>query len=120
MANEPEQIMFYAIRLKGTNKYLPMLERQYGHSFAEPVSIDEKPPRLFFTERSAKAALSSWLLGHHKKTRCGYNSSYYDDDGGYEEWIDIIPQPNRQRDKMEIAIFYASEKGVLEVQPKRK
>lgn len=94
MINEPEQIVFYAIRVKGTNKYLPMRERQYGHSFSEPTSIEEKPPRLFFNEKQVKAALSSWLLGEHRKTR---------------KYIDIVPKKDRKRENMEIVIFRAYE-----------
>ena len=107
----PEEIVFYAIRLKGTDKYLPMRVKQYGHSFSEPISIEKVPPRFFFTEKSVKAALTSWLLGKHRKTRDGgYN---YMGDYDYEEYIDIIPQADRKREKMEIVVFSATETKVL-------
>ncbi len=104
---EPERIILYAIRRKGTDKYLPVRERQYGHSFSEPTSIEEAQPRLFFTDKSVKAALTSWLQGEHRKTRSGGYS--YSGEYDYEEFIDVIPKKDRKRENMEIVEFNAIE-----------
>ena len=110
MNAEPERVVMYAIRLKGTNKYLPMRDGLHGHSFSSPVSIDEQPPRVFFREVSAKLALGQWLRGKHFKHRSGGYSNYYGENE-YEEYIDVVPQSSRKRENMEIVIFEATEIG---------
>jgi hypothetical protein len=57
-------------------------------------------PRFFPTMAGAKAALGQWLLG---KVTC-YRGGGYDSSGEswYEEENELVPQPNRIRENMEI------------------
>jgi hypothetical protein len=93
----------FAIRVFGTTKYLPMRKKSRGFSYDEPT--DEKPPRLFYTKRSAQNALTAWLQGvweNHTVT-----SGYYGED------VDVYPEPKkvegRQREMMEIVKFQLHE-----------
>jgi hypothetical protein len=105
---KPESMAFWAIRLKGSDRYLPQVKRQHGYSFTEPTSIEQEPPRLFFTERSAHLSLAQWLRGHHKKTRSGGYS--WDGEYDYEEYIDVVHQPHRKLEDMEVVEFAAVER----------
>jgi hypothetical protein len=97
----------YAIREKGTQKYLPAMKngriRMRGFSNTDPV--EGVPPRLFPTKRSAENALIAWLQGSWEmhQTRSGW----------YGEGVDIYPEPTpvreRMREKMEIVVFVLNE-----------
>jgi hypothetical protein len=98
-----QTVIKYAIRQKSTGWYLP---RPYGRagrggSHMEPTPIGGRTmfgpaePRLFDTERSARNALIQWLKGKWVAER-------YGDEYDFEETIDIIPQPHRDKDDMEI------------------
>lgn len=79
----------YAIRQKSTGFYLPYTEK--AHSYSEPKPT--KHPRLFPSYKSAAAALTQWLRGHH---RCDWNS----DEGLIFAGVD--PVAGRVREDMEV------------------
>ncbi|MEG9884083.1 MAG: hypothetical protein V6Z86_05615 [Hyphomicrobiales bacterium] len=80
---------FYAIREKGTVKFLPCSEGKYTRS--EPVA--GPMPRLFHDHRAASLALTAWLKG---RASVLYKTS----DG--ETGIEYQPVEGRERDRMEI------------------
>lgn len=89
----------YAVRHKPSGLFIPRLEtgKRRGGSYLEPS--DEREPRLFFNKLSARAFLSNWLQGIFK-------SSYYTNyDGESEPTLDLIKQPHRKKEEMEIVEF---------------
>ncbi len=82
----------FAIREKGTDKYLPLSKLGRGGSSLEPTPVSKAQPRLFKSERAAKSALGHWLRGELQCTR-------YEDGGEVHK---LIPKPHRIREKMEI------------------
>ena len=93
----------WAIRHKPTNNYLPSPKGHSGRggSFVDPVDPDVTLPRLFPTERSAKAALTCWLKGKHEGEWDWDDSEW---GGMYKYCIGytIVPVPNRKREDMEV------------------
>ena len=93
----------WAIRHKPTNHYLPSPKGHSGRggSFVDPVDPDVTLPRLFPTERSAKAALTCWLKGKHEGKYDWDDSEW---GGMYKYCIGyiIVPVPNRKREDMEV------------------
>lgn len=94
----------YALRKKGTDKYLPMRRKNRGYSHDEPT--DQKPPRLHFTLKSAQNTLTAWLMGcwQNETTTSGY----------FGEDVDVYPVPmapptERKREDMEIVKFDLTE-----------
>lgn len=98
----------YAVRVKGTQCYLPRPQRRDGRggSHLEPVDFTNPsswPPRYsrdmmirsYATERAAKNLLSAWLQGKVTCTR-------YGDYGDYDEENKLHPQAHRIRENMEI------------------
>lgn len=97
----------WAIRHKPTGGYLPRGEFRTikGGSLVEPTL--DKPPRLFQSFRAAKSALGHWLRGKY------VSKSYIDfPTGEYEYQLNVIPQPHRKREEMEIVEF-----NLVEVKP---
>lgn len=99
----------YAVRVKGTQKYLPRPQRRDGRggSHLEPVDFSDRstwPPRYskdmqirsYTTEKAAKNLLSSWLQGKFVAHRGG---DAYDD---YYEDIEVRKTPHRRLEDMEI------------------
>jgi hypothetical protein len=96
-------ISVYAIREKGTDKYLPGLKRGRvrlrGFSFTEPVSGEA--PRIFHTKQSARNALTAWLQGTwHTHT---ISSGFYGEDT--DVYTEPKPVESRKRERMEIVEF---------------
>ena len=89
----------YAVRHKPSGKFIPRLEtgKRRGGSHLEPSS--EREPRLFFNRLAARAFLSNWLQGIFKQ------SNYQGYDGDYIDTLQVIPQPHRKKDEMEIVEF---------------
>ena len=100
----------YAIRIKGTQRYLPRPQRRDGRGGSHLEPIDFADPsswpkgyekdmqiRSYSDERAAKCMLSSWLKGG---VGCHRGGGVYDDD--YYEDQYIIPKPHRRREDMEI------------------
>ena len=98
----------FAVRVKGTQKYLPRPQRRDGRggSHLEPVDFADRstwPPRYerdmmirtYTTYQAAKNLLTSWLQGAVGCTRGGS----WDD---YEESNYHIPKPHRRAEDMEI------------------
>lgn len=89
----------WAVRQKATGFYLPESTNRGGggHSFREPVDCTSPQAvhsaRLHATERAAKNALTSWLMGH-------FISGWDRDDGMHIERVD--PQLHRKREDMEV------------------
>lgn len=89
---------FYAIRVKGTLKYLPQIEGR-GNTYAEPCAGPQ--PRLFHTDRAAKIALTAWLKGH----ACVVHDIDYGDFGEryhVQSGVEYKPVAARRREDMEI------------------
>jgi len=89
---------FFAIRKKGTNLYLTEHDGKgrkvsKGFTMNEPMQVSLIPPRLFTMKRSAKMALSKWLMGKHEVS---YNSF------GETCRIVIKGQADRKAEDMEI------------------
>lgn len=85
---------FYAIREKGTAKFLPDTEGKYTRS--EPVA--GPMPRLFHDHRAAALALTAWLKG---RGRVIYKPGDYRDEME-DAGIEYQPVEGRERDRMEI------------------
>jgi hypothetical protein len=86
---------FYAIRAKGTMKYLPEICGA-GYTYTEPVAGPQ--PRLFPRSRAAAQALTAWLKGTAEM------SSSTDWETGYTEYVGLkyTPVEGRRADAMEI------------------
>lgn len=76
----------FAIRLKGTDSFLPRPPSgQKGGSWVEPCPVTEKPPRFFPTIGAARSFLTQWVKGPvERKVSTDWET-------GYE---DVIPEPN--------------------------
>lgn len=102
----------FAIRHKPSGAFMPEPKGRCmrGGSHLEPEK--DVMPRLFHSERSAKAALTQWLRGKHV---ADYDWDYDDYSGKeykYQCGTNIIPQPHRKREDMEIvpvSITFKSE-----------
>jgi hypothetical protein len=87
--------IYFAIRLKGTNLYLPAARN--AHSFHIPTDSSINIPRLFMTKRAAENALTCWAKGEwHSDDR----PTPYSEDRYYSP-KDPISGP-RNRDRMEV------------------
>lgn len=91
----PHIVVQFAVRVKGTHKYLPRPQRRDGRggSWHEPIdfSEDHDPKwmiRTFNTERAAKNLLKAWIHGKY----------YGDEDGG--TWVKS--QKHRNIEDMEV------------------
>ncbi len=100
-------MILFAIKQKSTGLYIPGIEKgkRCGGSYQEPTA--ERLPRLFEHKKNAANFLAQWLLGHHKKTmeQCG---EFGED---VRESIEIVHQPHRKKEDMEIVVFELMEKG---------
>ena len=99
----------YAVRVRGTHKYLPRPQRRDGRggSHLEPVDFSDRSTwpvryakdmqiRSYSTERAAKNLLTSWLVGG---IGCSRGNDGYD---GYYEDHYVIKKPHRRAEDMEI------------------
>lgn len=86
---------FFAIREKGTRKYLP---ENYGRGYTHTEPCAGPQPRLFHTEQAAKIALTCWLKGRADEGRSTDWETGISDSTGIQyrsvEW--------RSRDRMEL------------------
>ena len=93
----------YAIRERGTEKYLPGLKRgrmrTRGFSFTEP--IEGEFPRLFPTKRSAENALTAWLQGQWEM-KISRSGMWGEDENDYPEPTVV---EGRKRELMEVVKF---------------
>lgn len=87
----------FVIRHKPTGHYIPNIApgHRRGGSLVEPEDPKKSNPRVFVSERSAVAYLIQWCKGKHICTRTGEYDSY-------DEVTEIVPQPHRIREDMEI------------------
>ncbi len=98
----------YAVRVKGTQMYLPRPQRRDGRggSHLEPIDFSDKSSwpkryskhmqiRSYPEKRAAENLLSAWLQG---AVGCNRGTDY---DDYYEENY-LIPKPHRNRENMEI------------------
>jgi hypothetical protein len=99
----------WAIRLKETDKYLPV--SRGGNSYVEPTSSTISYPRLHKSKRGAQNALTAWLQGHWiQKTTGGY--SYFGEPDFETETFANKKIESRKRENMEIVEF-----DLIEVNP---
>ncbi len=84
-------MIFYAIRKKDTDEFLPEVRK--GRSHTEPTA--GVPPRLFKDARSAKIALSYWLMGR-------WRVSHYDHWSGEGGELEPCKVEGRKREDMEV------------------
>lgn len=98
---------FYAIREKGTLKYLSTTATNRGHTHSEPCAGPQ--PRLFPHPRAARLALTAWLKG---RAAVSYSTDW--ETGHQEEYgLEYTPDPARTADRMEIvAISLIAEEVV--------
>ncbi len=102
------QLIEYAVRVRGTQKYLPRSQRRDGRggSHLEPVDFSDRSTwperyardmqiRSYTTERAAKNILASWIQGKYHTTRHGSFEDYDED-----TWIE--PVPSRKREDLEV------------------
>lgn len=85
------RITVFAIREKGTNRYMP--ETHGGYSFDNPVECGSGLlPRMFPSSKSAHCSLTQWLRGKH--------------DAGWDDgcmcFEGVTPVPGRKRENMEV------------------
>ena len=96
-----QPVILYAVRVKGTQRYLPRSQRrdERGGSHLEPVDFTDRSTwperyakdmmiRTYTTERAAKAMLTAWCQG-----------KFYRDSEG-DSWCKA--QPDRDPNKMEV------------------
>ncbi len=107
------QLIEYAVRVRGTQKYLPRSQRRDGRggSHLEPVDFSDRSTwperyardmqiRSYTTERAAKNLLASWLQGRvfaergHWEDHEG-NKDYYQDNR-------LVRVPERRPEYFEI------------------
>lgn len=101
---------FFAIREKGTRKYLPEVYGR-GYTHAEPCAGPQ--PRLFSTEHAAKIALTCWLKGRaDTRTSTDWETGRTEDTG-----VDYLPVAGRSRDKMEIVELSLLQIGLNDGRP---
>lgn len=99
-------MIIYAIRLKGTDKYLPYWYKEGNrikkgsYSFTEPTN--EIPPRFFVTKASAVNALTAWLSG-----KWAWRGANYID--GPEYNLEPKTITTRKKELMEIVSFKIKE-----------
>ncbi len=85
-------IKLYAVRVKGTNRYLPRSQRrdERGGSWLEPIDFDDPaswPPRYsknmmirtYANRQGAENLMRSWVQGKFKTDRGGYHDDYYEE-----------------------------------------
>lgn len=100
-------MLLYAIRLKGTNKYLPARLKRRGFSYDVPTEMRiGLPPRLHPTLRGAQNALTAWLQGEWVQ------ETTYSGEWGDEADVEVYPKEPpipRKREDMEIVIFTLNE-----------
>ena len=89
----------FAVRHKPSGLFIPRLERGHrrGSSHLEPSN--EREPRFFHNEFAARAFISNWLQGVFK------NSSHTTYEGEEEPYLEIVKQPHRKKEEMEIVAF---------------
>lgn len=106
----PVTLIEYAIRVKGTQCYLPRPQRRDGRggSHLEPVDFSKPNPtggnydehmqiRSYKQLKAAKNMLASWLKGG---VGCHRGGGGYDDDYYEEQYL--IKKPHRIAEDMEI------------------
>lgn len=103
------QLTEYAVRVRGTQKYLPRSQRRDGRggSHLEPIDFSDRSTwperyardmqiRSYTTERAAKNLLASWIQGKY------YQSGGKDYDGEYWQETWMKPMPERRREDLEV------------------
>jgi hypothetical protein len=93
----------FAIRHNPSGLFLPnpMGRGGRGGSHLEPSSEN---PRLFPTKRGAHNALQMWLKGKYTANR-GYDSFSNE----YYEELELIPQPSRKKEEMEVVVITCTD-----------
>lgn len=105
MSQTNHELIVFAVRVKGTHKYLPRSQRrdERGGSWLEPIDFSnpEKWPvryernmmiRTFATESAAKNLLQSWLKGKYRSD--GDGGGYLDKNTSREymrQFMEIVP-----------------------------
>lgn len=111
----PLDLEVFVIRHVPTGDYLPARKSSRGFSNDEP-DHEGGPlgPRIFATRRSAINALTAWLMGVHKRVGGGtrHVGTFGGNDEDYDEDIEIVPQPHRRREEMEIVPCHLIESVV--------
>jgi hypothetical protein len=102
----------WAIRVKGTKKYLPDRGKRWGrgHTFDEPVHIEDgvQSPRLFLSERGAIQAMHAWYRGKYSLKK---STDFMTGDVDFEFDIESIPE--RLEIKLEVVEIMLSTRGAL-------
>jgi len=95
---------YYAIRRKSDGFVIPEPSGRNGRggSFAEPIdpTDDAFKMRIFYSERSAKIALNTWLKGEFHFS----SETTYDWEGNRDDYetVNIVSKPERKKEDMEV------------------
>lgn len=88
----------YGVRQKSTGFFIPRFKRNEKSGTALEPS-DKLEPRLFFNKRSATSFLGNWLQG------IMHNAGHQASDGEWEAGLEVVKQPHRNKEDMEIVEF---------------
>lgn len=90
----PASNRLFAVRVVGTDRYMPSRRSDRGFSFTEPQPLGgEHGPRLHGSRRSALMAIAAWRAGRFVRT-----SGWHDE----HERIEVRPAPERAEIDLEV------------------
>ena len=99
---------FYALRQKGTDRFLTMDTRHRGTGVTHREPSEDGVPFLYLTERGANQALKLWKKGALTVRWVG-GGSMFSDDGPEEDW-QTHPIPGRDEIEIEVTALTLAEK----------
>lgn len=73
-----------------------------GGSHTEPEDPNKTQARFFYSELSARRALTAWLRGKHVAVMGGEQDDFSGRWISYQEDVQVIPSPDRIKENMEI------------------
>jgi hypothetical protein len=96
-------MVYFGLRVKGTEKFfLRRPNQRRGYSMDEPEEpTQDKPVRLFPSQKSAQNALIQWRRGVHIH-KVSYPTSWSGMDDGGEDWTEIKDVPERKTAEIEV------------------
>ena len=104
-------LRMYALRVEGTDLYLPAIKTRRGYSSTKPLPMGGKyGPRLFTRRQNAVLARTFWLKGEHVR-HVSYGYDWEGTPNGSDETF-IEPRPERANVKLEIVSFNLVENAI--------
>lgn len=94
-------MLFWAIRRKGTQEYLPLASSGSARGFThvEPTDWSVAPPRIFPTPAGAEMALTAWVKGRMTRTRGEHG---FFNEPGHSPDVVVSPVEGRNRADFEV------------------